>query len=143
MRGLEPRPAPARRATPPGFPPARRPRTITLGYFDQTLFEPALDFVGAQRVYPDRSKKAGGTATTMLDRVTALPTTVESPVTAMLAYRRALFAVLVGTTMAAVLWLAIVAVPPYSAGAIAFLVLFTITLPWSVIGFWNATIGFL
>jgi membrane glycosyltransferase len=45
--------------------------------------------------------------------------------------------------MAAVLSLALVAVPPYSAGAIAFLVLFTITLPWSVIGFWNATIGFL
>ena len=45
--------------------------------------------------------------------------------------------------MAAVLWLALVAVPPYSAGAIAFLALFTITLPWSVIGFWNATIGFL
>lgn len=45
--------------------------------------------------------------------------------------------------MAAVLWLALVAVPPFSAGAIAFLVLFTITLPWSVIGFWNATIGFL
>jgi membrane glycosyltransferase len=45
--------------------------------------------------------------------------------------------------MAAVLWLALVAVPPYSAGAIAFLVLFTITLPWSVIGFWNAAIGFL
>ena len=79
----------------------------------------------------------------MLDRVTALSATVEGPATTVLARRRALFAVLVGATMAAVLWLAIVAVPPFSAGAIAFLVLFTITLPWSVIGFWNATIGFL
>jgi membrane glycosyltransferase len=59
-----------------------------------------------------------------------------------LARRRALFAVLVATTMAAVLWLAAVAVPPYSVGAISFLVLFTITLPWSVVGFWNAVIGF-
>jgi len=79
----------------------------------------------------------------MLDRVTALSATVEGPATTVLARRRALFAVLVGATMAAVLWLAIVAVPPFSAGAIAFLILFTITLPWSVIGFWNATIGFL
>jgi len=79
----------------------------------------------------------------MLDRVTALSATVESPTTTVLARRRALFAVLVGTTMAAVLWLAAVAVPPHSFGAIAFLVLFTVTLPWSVVGFWNATIGFL
>ncbi len=79
----------------------------------------------------------------MLDRVTAFSATAESPVTTVLTRRRALFAVLVATTMAAVLWLALVAVPPYSAGAIAFLALFTITLPWSVIGFWNATIGFL
>ena len=42
-----------------------------------------------------------------------------------------------------VLWLASVAVPPRSFGAIAFLVLFAVTLPWSVIGFWNAVIGFL
>ena len=79
----------------------------------------------------------------MLDRVTAFSATAESPVTTVLTRRRALFAVLVATTMAAVLWLALVAVPPYNAGAIAFLALFTITLPWSVIGFWNATIGFL
>jgi membrane glycosyltransferase len=79
----------------------------------------------------------------MLDRVTALSATVESPATTVLARRRTLFAFLVGVTIAGVLWLALVAVPPYSAGAIAFLVLFTVTLPWSVIGFWNATIGFL
>ena len=79
----------------------------------------------------------------MLDRVTTLSATAASPVTTALARRRALFAGLVGATIAAVLWLALVAVPPYSAGAISFLVLFTVTLPWSVVGFWNAAIGFL
>ncbi|MFI4960566.1 MAG: glucans biosynthesis glucosyltransferase MdoH [Hyphomicrobiales bacterium] len=79
----------------------------------------------------------------MLERVTTLSATAEGPLTTVLARRRALFAVLIAGTMAAVLWLAAVAVPPYSAGAIFFLVLFTITLPWSVIGFWNGFIGFL
>jgi membrane glycosyltransferase len=78
----------------------------------------------------------------MLDRVTALAAVVENAATT-LTRRRALFAILVAATMVAVLSLAAVAVPPHSAGGIAFLVLFTITLPWSVLGFWNATIGFL
>ena len=76
----------------------------------------------------------------MLDRVTAASATLGSTV---LTRRRALFATLVGLTMAAVLWLALVAVPPSSVGGLAFLVLFTITLPWSAVGFWNAVIGFL
>ena len=67
----------------------------------------------------------------------------EGTATATLTRRRALFAGLVAATMAAVLWLAAIAVPPHSFGAISFLVLFAITLPWSVIGFWNAFIGFL
>src|SRR5476651_2823842 len=79
----------------------------------------------------------------MLERVTTISATAEGPLTTVLARRRALFAVLVTATMAATLWLAMVAVPPYSAGGIAFLLLFTVTLPWSVFGFWNATIGFL
>jgi len=79
----------------------------------------------------------------MLDRATTLSATAASPVTTALARRRALFAGLVSTTIAAVLWLALEAVPPYSVGAISFLVLFAVTLPWSVVGFWNATIGFL
>ncbi len=78
----------------------------------------------------------------MLDRPATFAVAAEEHATA-LTRRRALFAVLVATTMAAVLWLASVAVPPRSFGAIAFLVLFTVTLPWSVIGFWNAVIGFL
>jgi membrane glycosyltransferase len=78
----------------------------------------------------------------MLDRPATLTITAEEHMTA-LTRRRMLFAALVATTMAAVLWLASVAVPPRSFGAVAFLVLFTVTLPWSVIGFWNAVIGFL
>ena len=79
----------------------------------------------------------------MLDRVTAVSTVVESPSTAVLTRRRALYAALVAATIAAVLWLAVIAVPPTSAGGLAFLLLLTITLPWSVVGFWNAVIGFL
>jgi len=79
----------------------------------------------------------------MLERATTLSATAEGPLTTVLARRRALFAVLIAGTMAAVLWLAAVAVPPHSAGAISFLVLFIVTLPWSVVGFWNAVIGFL
>ena len=78
----------------------------------------------------------------MLDRPATFAAAVEGQATT-LARRRMLFATLVVTTMAAVLWLASVAVPPHSFGAIAFLLLFTVTLPWSVIGFWNAVIGFL
>jgi len=78
----------------------------------------------------------------MLDRPATFAVAAEGQATT-LARRRTLFATLVVTTMAAVLWLAAVAVPPYSFGAIAFLLLFTVTLPWSVIGFWNAVIGFL
>jgi membrane glycosyltransferase len=59
--------------------------------------------------------------------------------------RRALFAALVGLTIAALLALAAYAL---SAGGFGLtdavlLLLFGLTMPWSVIGFWNATIGFL
>jgi membrane glycosyltransferase len=78
----------------------------------------------------------------MLDRPTA-PVVASVSVAASLARRRALFAVLAGLTTAGIWWLAAMAVPPRSAGAILFLVLFTVTLPWSVVGFWNAMIGYL
>ncbi len=45
--------------------------------------------------------------------------------------------------MLGLLWLAASAVPPRSPGAVIFLALFAVTLPWSVVGFWNAAIGFL
>jgi membrane glycosyltransferase len=67
----------------------------------------------------------------------------DGAATADLTRRRALFAFLVGATMIGVLGLALVAVPPHSFGAISFLVLFAVTVPWSVVGFWNALIGFL
>ena len=76
----------------------------------------------------------------MLDRPVTHAVAEEGQVTT-LYQRRLLFAALVAVTMAAVLWLAAIAVPPHSFGAISFLVLFTVTLPWSVVGLWNAVIG--
>ncbi len=78
----------------------------------------------------------------MLDRPVAPVVDAARPL-ALLAGRRALFVALVGSTMAGILWLASVAVPPRGAGAVVFLALFAVTLPWSVVGFWNAAIGFL
>jgi membrane glycosyltransferase len=62
-----------------------------------------------------------------------------------LAGRRALFAVLVAVTMAAMLWLMGQALSAGGFGVIdaIILLLFGLTLPWTVIGFWNAMIGFL
>jgi membrane glycosyltransferase len=75
----------------------------------------------------------------MPDRLTAPAVTPGS--TMSLSRRRALFAVLVLATMTGILWLAVLAVPPHSAGAVLFLALFAVTLPWSVVGFWNAAVG--
>ncbi len=59
--------------------------------------------------------------------------------------RRMLFAALVLLTIAALLALAAKALSAGGFGVVdaLILVLFGCTLPWSVIGFWNATIGFL
>lgn len=59
--------------------------------------------------------------------------------------RRALFAVLVVATMAALLWATAIVLSPGGLGFfdLVFLAMFAITLPWTVIGFWNAVIGFL
>ncbi|HEY1940893.1 MAG TPA: glucans biosynthesis glucosyltransferase MdoH [Roseiarcus sp.] len=78
----------------------------------------------------------------MLDRSGA-PVVKAPRRTLALSRRRIVYFALVGCTMAGILRLATAAVPPADAGAIAFLVLFTVTLPWTVIGFWNAAIGFL
>src|SRR6266849_8550587 len=61
------------------------------------------------------------------------------------AWRPAAFFLSVGLTMAGLIWLAVVALSPRGFGAVDLLlvVLFAITLPWYVIGFWNATIGLL
>jgi membrane glycosyltransferase len=57
--------------------------------------------------------------------------------------RRTIFALLTAITIAGLIWLAIIAVPPRSAGAMLFIALFAMTLPWTVVGFWNAAIGFI
>jgi membrane glycosyltransferase len=60
-------------------------------------------------------------------------------------WRAGLFLAAVVLTIAALLWLAGTALSPGGLAAtdVVLLVLFAITLPWYVIGFWNATIGFL
>jgi len=62
-----------------------------------------------------------------------------------LAGRQALFFALVAAMMAGLLWLlaAALSVGGLDGFDIALIALFAVTLPWSVIGFWNATIGFL
>jgi membrane glycosyltransferase len=62
-----------------------------------------------------------------------------------LTLRRTLFLSLVGLTMAAMIGLLALALSAGGFGFVDFIlvVLFAITLPWMVIGFWNATIGFL
>jgi membrane glycosyltransferase len=59
--------------------------------------------------------------------------------------RRVLFAVLFAATMAVMLTLAALALAPGGFGAldIMLLLLFAVTLPWTVAGFWNAAIGFI
>jgi len=59
------------------------------------------------------------------------------------AWRALTFFAALGLTMAALLWLAVVALSPGGFGLVDLIlvVLFAITLPWYVIGFWNATIG--
>src|SRR3954468_9912901 len=59
--------------------------------------------------------------------------------------RRALFCTLVLMTMAALLWMTAVALSPGGFGFfdLLFLLFFAVTLPWTVIGFWNAVIGFI
>jgi membrane glycosyltransferase len=62
-----------------------------------------------------------------------------------IAARRALFAALVGTSIAVLLALAAYALSAGGFGAadVLLLLFFALTMPWSVIGFWNAAIGFL
>jgi membrane glycosyltransferase len=61
------------------------------------------------------------------------------------AWRPLAFFLSVGLTMAGLLWMAVVALSPGGFGLVdlVLVVLFAITLPWYVIGFWNAAIGLL
>jgi membrane glycosyltransferase len=59
--------------------------------------------------------------------------------------RQALFFALVGLSIIGLVWLLVVALSVRRFGALdyALVVLFAVTLPWTVISFWNATIGLL
>src|SRR5262245_54317799 len=59
------------------------------------------------------------------------------------AWRATLVLLSVGLTMAGLMWLAVIALSPGGFGAVdlVLVALFAVTLPWYVIGFWNATIG--
>jgi membrane glycosyltransferase len=73
------------------------------------------------------------------------PRAVEADAGIDLAIRRMLFAILFAVTMAASLVLAALALSPGGLDLIdwTLLLLFAVTLPWMVAGFWNAVIGFL
>src|SRR5262249_24848313 len=60
------------------------------------------------------------------------------------AWRPAVFFICVAATMAGFIWLAAFALSPGGIGTLdlVLIVLFAVTLPWYVIGFWNAAIGF-
>jgi membrane glycosyltransferase len=70
---------------------------------------------------------------------------VVAALPALPAWRPLLFFASVGLTIAGLVWLAVIALSPGGFGAVDLIlvVLFAITLPWYVIGFWNATIGLL
>jgi membrane glycosyltransferase len=59
--------------------------------------------------------------------------------------RRVLFFTLVGASIAGLIWLCAIALSPggFNTVDLVLTVLFAVTLPWLVIGFWNATIGLL
>jgi membrane glycosyltransferase len=59
--------------------------------------------------------------------------------------RRVLFFTLVGASIAGLIWLCAIALSPggFNTVDLVLTALFAVTLPWLVIGFWNATIGLL
>jgi membrane glycosyltransferase len=70
---------------------------------------------------------------------------VNNPTAPAIHLRRILFATLALSTFVFLMWLMHRALGPAVSPTahIAILVLFALTLPWMVIGFWNATIGFI
>ena len=80
----------------------------------------------------------------MLERSPRDEVGVAAPA-ALPAWRATLVFLGVATTMAGLIWLAAIALTPGGFGAVdlVLIVLFAVTLPWYVIGFWNATVGLL
>jgi membrane glycosyltransferase len=80
----------------------------------------------------------------MLERSPRDEVVIAAPA-ALSAWRPMLVFLSVGLTMAGLTWLTVIALSPGGFGAVdlVLVVLFAVTLPWYVIGFWNATIGLL
>lgn len=80
----------------------------------------------------------------MLSRTDSAMTVRSAQTTRVPFWRRVAFSALVAATMASLLWLLAKALAPGGLDGvdIVLLVLFATTLPWTVIGFWNAAIGF-
>src|SRR5258708_2830949 len=80
----------------------------------------------------------------MLERSTRNEGATEAP-PAPLVRRQALFFALVALSIVALVWLLVVAlsVGGFGAADCALAAMFAVTLPWTVISFWNATIGLL
>jgi membrane glycosyltransferase len=80
----------------------------------------------------------------MLDRSAPDSLLTQNP-SEPLIWRQTLFFASVGLTMAGLIWLAVFALSPGGFGLVdlVLVLLFAVTLPWYVIGFWNATIGLL
>jgi membrane glycosyltransferase len=78
----------------------------------------------------------------MLERSFRDDVGISAPV-ASAVWRRVLFFLLVGLTMAGFLWLSVMALSAGGFGAVDLILvlLFAVTVPWFAIGFWNATIG--
>jgi membrane glycosyltransferase len=81
----------------------------------------------------------------MLERSPRDEVAVAAPaaVPAVPAWRPLAFFAAVALTIGGLVWLAMIALSPGGFGVVDFIlvVLFAVTLPWYVIGFWNATIG--
>ncbi len=80
----------------------------------------------------------------MLERSPRDEVVIAAPA-ALSAWRPMLVFLSIALTMAGLIWLAVIALSPGGFGAVdlVLVVLFAVTLPWYVIGFWNATIGLL
>src|SRR5262245_11019135 len=99
--------------------------------------------LGRTPLYPQTPEKTRK-ALFMLECSPRDEVVIAAPV-ALSAWRPILVFLSVGLTMAGLTWLAVIALSPGGFGAVDLVlaVLFAVTLPWYVIGFWNAAIGLL
>ena len=69
----------------------------------------------------------------------------SAPASLSIGQRRVIYTALVIITMAVLIWMTVKTLSPGGFGFsdLLFTFFFAVTLPWTVIGFWNAVIGFL